>query len=360
MKKLGAFLEKIEFFETLLSIAWSVCIIYGSFAVDRGFLVFYVPEPVWIILLLTCILAGVFLQRRHKKNPDSAGNRIGFQAFYFGIPVAIMLIRAALQDELYHFAGGFMPGMDALGLFVINLALGGVAIIGWIVYGILRLYRKKKERSKSPETFEWWKKTKYVMNYVIFFGVHSAIAVIAIGFGVQCTKDAILRREAARRQEYLESRLVSLVEDNLAKDRKDAEEKVLYEGFTCGILVETLEKGQLQATSADPGPLGAYSMAELTEQANNLLAFSNLTEDIFVQGMEQYGKFISRYSTVYDLVRIGSDIVGDPERKTVSVSSQFEAVDDQNREIIDAYLITVFDENWNVVRLYCSRDPLVR
>lgn len=261
MKKLGAFLEKMDLFHSLLVIAWSVCIVFYSLAVDARYLTFDVPMGVWIGILLVCIFLGIFLQRKLAKNPDEASNQICFQAFYFGIPTVIMVLRFFLQDTFYHFSGGFMPGLSALGLFVVNLALGGVAVLGWIGYYVFRMIGKRREKAGKQGAPAWWTKTKYVMNFVVLAAFVLVLSVGTVVFAVVSAQEASQKKAVLRDEEYLQERL-------------------------------------------------------------------------------------------------NQEIVGDADYQTIRVSAQFQVVDERASEIFDAYMITIFNENWEIVSVKCQRDPL--
>ena len=359
MKKLGKLLERIDLFYSLLLIAWSVGIVFYSLAVDARYLTFHVPMGVWIGILLVCLFLGIFLQRRLAKEPDEVRNQICFQAFYFGAPILIMILRFFLQDTFYHFSGGFMPGLSALGLFIINLVLGGVAILGWILYYVLRAIRKKREKAGKQGTPDWWKKTKYVMNYVVLVAVVLVVSVGTTVFVVESAQDAGKRKAVLRDKEYLQGRLQELVEKQAAASKEEAEEKLLYDGFCCSFMVEGLAKDEAKQTTADPGLLGTYTMAGLADQANALLGVSKITEQALSEGMRQYLAFVNRYPVLRDVERLNQQIVGDADQRTISVSAQLQVEDMRANEIFNAYMITTFNENWEIVSVKCQADPLL-
>ena len=358
MKKFGAFLEKMDLFYSLLLIAWSVCIVFYSLAMDARHLTFYVPRAVWICILLVCIFFGIFLHKRLLAEPDEVGNQICFQTFYFGIPTAIMVLRFFLQDTFYHFSGGFMPGLSALGLFVINLALGGVAILGWIGYYVFRMIERRREKAGKQGTPAWWTKTKYVMNFVILSALVLAISVATIVFAVESAQEASQRKAVLRDEKYLQGRLQDLVEKNIVANTEEAEEKLLYDGFSCSYVVEALAKEEAKQTSADPGLFSTYSRAELADQANTLLRVSRISEQALSEGISNYMTFVDRYPALRDVERLNQEIVGDADYQTIRVSAQFQVVDERASEIFDAYMITIFNENLEIVSVKCQRDPL--
>jgi|GEM_PF-3154481 hypothetical protein len=358
MKKLGAFLEKMDLFQSLLVIAWSVCIVFYSLAVDARYLTFDIPMGVWICILLVCIFLGIFLQRKLAKNPDEASNQICFQAFYFGIPTVIMVLRFFLQDTFYHFSVGFMPGLSALGLFVVNLALGGVAVLGWIGYYVFRMIGKRREKAGKLGAPAWWTKTKYVMNYVVLAAFVLVLSVGTVVFAVVSAQEASQKKAVLRDEEYLQERLQDLVEKNIVASTEEAAEKLLYDGFSGSYVVEVLAKDEAKQTTVDPGLFGTYTMAELADQANTLLSVSRISEQALSEGISNYMTFVDRYPALRDVERLNQEIVGDADYQTIRVSAQFQVVDERASEIFDAYMITIFNENWEIVSVKCQRDPL--
>ena len=359
MKKFGAFLERMDLFYSLLLIAWSVCIVFYSLAVDARFLTFYVPMGVWIGILLVCIFLGIFLHKRLAKAPDEVENQICFQMFYFGIPTVNMVLRYFLQDMFYHFSGGFMPGLDALGLFVINLALGGVAILGWICHYLFRVIRKKRETAGKPGIPAWWKKTKYVMNYVVLAAFVLVVSIGTTVFAVEGAQEARKRKAALRDEEYLQERLQDLVEKKIVANKEEAEEELLFDGFSCSYIVEVLAKDEAKQTSAEPGLFSTYSRAELADQASALLRVSKISEQALSEGISQYLNFVNRYPALRDVERLNQELVGDADYQTIRVSAQFQVVDERANEIFDAYMITTFNENWEVISVKCQSEPLL-
>ena len=100
-------------------------------------------------------------------------------------------------------------------------------------------------------------------------------------------------------------------------------------------------------------------MAGLADQANALLGVSKITEQALSEGMRQYLAFVNRYPVLRDVERLNQQIVGDADQRTISVSAQLQVEDMRANEIFNAYMITTFNENWEIVSVKCQADPLL-
>ena len=54
----------------------------------------------------------------------------------------------------------------------------------------------------------------------------------------------------------------------------------------------------------------------------------------------------------------GQNIVYDADKKTVSVSSGLQCIDQSQNCTVDACMVVVFDKNWKVTDIYCQDREL--
>ena len=252
-----------------------------------------------------------------------------------------------------------MPGLSALGLFVVNLALGGVAVLGWIGYYVFRMIGRRREKAGKQGAPAWWTKTKYVMNFVVLAAFVLVLSVGTVVFAVVSAQEASQKKAVLRDEEYLQERLQDLVEKNIVANTEEAAEKLLYDGFSGSYVVEVLAKDEAKQTSAEPGLFSTYSRAELADQASALLRVSKISEQALSEGISQYLNFVNRYPALRDVERLNQELVGDADYQTIRVSAQFQVVDERANEIFDAYMITTFNENWEVISVKCQSEPLL-
>lgn len=350
MKKLHDFLEKIDLFVTLVHVLWCVFIVGGSLVIEHRHLIFDVPNAIVCLILVSCVVIGIILQKRLLAAPMDMSSIVPYQIFYYGVPAVINVIRIFFQDVLYAQGWGFMPGLASLGLWITSVGYLGIAIIGCAIFWIVWFIRKKRgEREKSTA----WRKIKYVLNAVLFWGLVALILGFGADYLVVTIKKASFSREYERNQAYLEDRLTDLSARIQISDREETIRMLQSEGFSCCFLTEVIAK--------DPsGELSGYTMEELADQLNGILRFSRVSGEVLSQGITEYQEFTKHFVPQRALEMLNQEILGNAKDGTVSVSAELYVHDLLSDSLTSGYMIAVFDENWNVIRVECSERPLIR
>lgn len=340
MKRLAASLRKIYFFATCLHLAWSLFVVaYSIFGGYRNLIV-DIPAILLVSAVVLIGAAGIFLQRRLFAFPQKKAVIIRYQIFYFAIPAVFSFGKVLLCNSLYQF-GGFMPGMEELGFVVTFLFVGILAILGWIIFGIVFWVRKKRARKTVSGDTAVWEKVSDIFNLLSFFVVVITLAALAISYGGQEFLNLRHRQKAAENQAYLEQAIANLEKQ---QGRKIDKEDIFSEAFYYAEMTEYLAQNE------------AY---QLTEADLSIGSFSHIQKEVLEAGRENYLEFAGRYPIKRGVEMLNQEILGNAGDETVSVSSELYVLDTENQACIHGCIIVTFDRAWNVIRIRCSDLPLV-
>ncbi len=427
MKKLHDYLNRIDFFVTLLQAIWSFL---GACAVFVGYEYLVVPVPGIAVFMGTClwIAVGIFLQKRLKENPRDKTFLAAYSGFHYGLPLLACLLRLFFLDDWYSFEEILFGG---LGLFIETFLIGGIVLIGCLVFWIVWFVRRRREKKGKAGASSFWRKVGYALNVLCFWGIAAAAAIGLIGYGTEALYEELQDREERRNQAYLQERYEALcaVSGDMSED--EAAWQLMADGYLCAFVTELLAKesaelpeesftgesstggsfkeepstgeffigesstggsfiGESSAGGAFIGESSTggsfmeespmedffmgesfiegsygkvpsveeYSMEELAADLNELLCVSQVTAEVLEQGIENYREFMERYEPYRTVDNINQEIAGNFREKTVSVSVELFVRDTRTDTLLDVYIITTFDEAWNVVRVECRRERL--
>lgn len=346
IRKIHAFLERIDFFVTMLHIAWSVCVVFYSIVCDVHFLKIDVPFIAILVFLVFCICMGVYLQKKLSAEPNKKSTIVGYHAFYFGIPVFVGIVRTFTIDAWYEFKGSFMPGLEALGLMIFGWIIGGVAILACGIFWGVRLVGKHREKKGKTWNQAFWRKLRFVLNALLFWGIVIAALAFAGDYGVIACRQAVYESKVNKSEAYLKERLAALSKLTGETDPDEVGRMIMRDGFTCCFIVENLSKGYAKEDVVLGGSL------------DHMLELSHLSDEVLAAGMQNYRTFTDRYQPERSVEMLNQEIVADAKEHTVSVSVQLYVLDTEHECLEDAYMIVTFDEEWNVVDIRCSEERL--
>lgn len=387
MKKFHDFLNRIDFFTTLLQAAGSFL---GACAVFVGYEYLVVPVPEIAVFMGTCLwlAVGIFLQKKLKENPRDKTFLAAYCGFHYGLPFLLCLLRLFFVDDWYSFEG-IMFG--SLGLFIETFLIGGIVLIGCAVFWIVWFVRRRREKKGKAGASGFWRKAGYALNVLCFWGIVAAAAIGLIGYGTEAIFEELQDREARRNQAYLQERYEALCEGSGGMSEDEAAWQLMADGYLCAFATERLakkaaelpeesftgesSKGEsfmgeppmeeffmgesfIEGSSGKVSSVEAYSVEELAAALNELLCVSQVTAEVLEQGIENYQEFTERYEPYRNVENINQEIAGNFREKTVSVSAELFVRDKRTDTLLDVYIITTFDEAWNVVRVECTRERL--
>ena len=366
--KLVLFFRKTDFFRSILNIAWCVIIVIMSVFMNYTHLRFDVPTVFVVLCSVIFIAIELIVCRKLLKNNIPVSDETGtvlnageynfarrmYQIFNYFFPIVMCLIRLVFQDSLYWY-GGFMPGMESLGVFVINIAVMVIAVIGCVIFNILMTVKKK--RADKPSNT----KAVDVLNVVSFIAIVTAIVVYAAGFiisyGVETLNEQKQETAKAYEEEYRKQVLTDLINSDMYNEVKrnslpesgaeetadtfeTAENELLWEGYSYALYTEMLAK--------DPSLLAS----------DESVGISTVSSEVLLKGKNNYIEFTKKYKPIDKVEMTGQDILYDSENATVSVSSQLTCVDEEENSSVDCFMIVVFDREWKVVNIRCQRERL--
>lgn len=345
--KIQDFLDKIDFFTVLLFIVWSVGVVWYSVVVDCDHMVFTILRAPFIryTFLVLCVLAGVGLQKWLFADPDNRGAVIGFQLFYFGIPILVGLLRPIVLERWYRF-GGFMPGLAALGLEVFGWIWGGVALVGALVFWAMRITGKKRAEKGKEWNYAFWRKLKRVLNIGAFWIITIVLVITGVCYCTVMVWKAACENNMERNEVYLEERIGELTALSGGSDPEEAVRELLHDGFNCSYFIKAVAENDL------------CPLSEICGDLNKLMTYGKLSEDVFRNGIADYQDFTKSRIPQRNVEMINQEIVADVKGKTVSVSVELSVYDMERESMYNAYMITTFDEQWNIVEVSCSDERL--
>lgn len=365
--KFVRFLRKMHFFEAWVNIAWSIAIVAMSVFVDYNLLNIHISDQVCIFYVVVLTIVGFFIWRNVRKNEDSSAAIWSYQIYYYFIPAIVNIIRLIFMDELYSF-GGFMPGLESLGLFVVSIGYIVIIAIGCIIFNVVRIRRRKRtefgnEKNSGRRTSGI---VVDILNVVLFLAIVLLIVGLLISWCVETVKRAKYKTELSINDKYREEVLTALTESDLyeravwkdvnsdstsngnneSSDNElfeEAEGELCWEAYTYSLFVEALAK--------DP---------EIQPQIGESVGVSSITSEVYEQGRQNYIEFTKRYTPERGVEMSDQEILYDAAAQTVSVSSQLYCVDEENNCTTRACMVVVFDKDWNVTEIRCQDESLIQ
>lgn len=81
MKKLHSFLDKIDFFMTVVHVAWSILVVFSAAVAGMESMIFDIPQFVPYLLFAVCVIGGIAIQKWFLGNTESRAALISYQVF---------------------------------------------------------------------------------------------------------------------------------------------------------------------------------------------------------------------------------------------------------------------------------------
>lgn len=367
-KRLVHFLRKIRLFEAFVNIAWSFSIVAMSFFLDYQNLNIHVPDAVALTCIAIITIVGFILWIRLRKNEHAPAVIQVYRTFYYIIPIVVNIIKIILIDSLYSY-GGFMPGLEELGNFVMCIALTVIAIIGCIIFNVVRRKKRKrfeKKRKEDCDTDNY--KIIDCLNVILFAVLILALLGLGITWCVENIKKSAYKAELARNEEYRKEVLTSLIESDIYEkavwngvnedgtiDRgedtdvsadspalfDEAENELCWEAYTYSLFVEALAKDR-----------------DISEEDVASVGISTIAPEVCRQGVDNYTEFTKQYIPERGVEMVDQDIVYDSGNRIVSVSSELYCEDEKNNCMVHACMVVVFDKEWKVIEIRCQDEAL--
>lgn len=378
--RLAGFLRNIHFFEACVNIAWSFAIVSMSFFMDYEALNIDVPDAVAISCIAIIIVAGFILWVRLRRNEGISSAIWAYQIFYYIIPVIVNIVKLIFMDDLYSY-GGFMPGFEALGNFIMCIALIVIAAIGCVIFNVVRLIKRKRADAGKETGSKALRVIVDILNVVSVLAIVILVLFLAIGWCVEGIKKEAYKAELSRNEKYRAEVLTSLIES-------DIYEKAVWKGVNED---GTIDRGRESDSNAVSSGIGSDKAADndntaLFDEAENELCWeaytyslfvealarnqdisaedgtgvgiSEITPEVYQEGARNYTEFTKTYVPERGVEMADQDIIYDSESKTVSVSSELYCVDEKDNSTVHACMVVVFDKEWKVVEIRCQEEPL--
>lgn len=361
------FLREKHFFEAWVNIAWSMAIVAMSVFVDYNLLNIHISDRVCFFNVVILTIIGFIIWRNIRNNEDGTVAIWSYQIFYYFIPAIVNIIRLIFMDALYSF-GGFMPGMESLGLFVVSIGYIVIIAVGCIIFNIVRIRRRKKTESGNEKNngSRVSRIVVDILNVALFLIIVLLIVGLLISWGAETVKRVKYKTELSINDKYREEVLTSLTESALYERAvwrgvngdstsngnnessynklfEEAEGELCWEAYTYSLFVEALAN--------DP---------EIQPQIGESVGVSSITPDVYEQGRQNYIEFTKRYTPERGVEMSDQKILYDAATQTVSVSSQLYCVDEENNCTIHACMVVVFDKDWNVKEIRCQDNSLIQ
>ena len=244
-------------------------------------------------------------------------------------------------------------------------------MIGTVIFHIVRIVRKRKfppgDADEEPEKSSVWHKIIDFLNAALFIAIIVFLIGAALSYGIEEVKKYAYRRELSKNEEYRTSVLTELVaseryknaglntsDENVSADSGDdagdmnsqfekAEYEICWEAYTYAMYVELLAK-DASLKFDDAGNVG----------------FSTITSEVLECGRDDYITFTKRYIPERGVEMLNQDIVYNEKEENVSVSSELYCVNEEENCTVNAWVVVVFDKNWQVCDIHCQKEELVQ
>ena len=372
-----AFLRKIALFGTCIHILWSVFIVGMSVFLDYNRLPFYVHSIVPVIGYIMIAAAGTVIWFKLNNNRRDKGILLTYQIFYYLIPIVVSVLKIIFFDNLYTFEGGMFPGLTALGSYVFYIVIAVTGMVGCIIFNIVRIVKKRRgeravkpeeERNVEPDEAQNTKPIKLkitdFLNLAIVGAAIMALLYLIVSFVIYESRNQMNQHVISQNDDYRTQVLTELIEseeyektmwrgvnedgtierENGEHDVPlfdEAEYELCWEAYTYSLFVEAMAKDE-SIKASDCKNVG----------------MSKISAEVLEQGKNAYIAFTKRYVPEGGVAMEGQNIVYDAEKKTVSVSSKLDCIDQSENCTVDACMVVVFDKNWKVTDIYCQDREL--
>lgn len=393
-----AFLRKIALFGTCIHILWSVFIVGMSVFLDYNRLPFYVHSIVPVIGYIMLAAAGAVIWFKLNNNRRDKGILLTYQIFYYLIPIVVSVLKIIFFDNLYTFEGGMFPGLTALGSYVFYIVIAVTGMVGCIIFNIVRIVKKRRgeravkpeeERNVEPDEAQNTKpdrpqntkpdealngegndagdiklKITDFLNLAIVGAAIMALLYLIVSFVIYESRNQMNQHVISQNDDYRTYVLTELIEseeyekamwrgvnedgtierENGEQDVPlfdEAEYELCWEAYTYSLFVEVMAKDE-SIKASDCKNVGV----------------SKISAEVLEQGKNAYISFTKRYVPEGGVAMEGQNIVYDADKKTVSVSSGLQCIDQSKNCTVDACMVVVFDKNWKVTDIYCQDREL--
>ena len=372
-----AFLRKIALFGTCIHILWSVFIVGMSVFLDYNRLPFYVHSIVPVIGYIMLAAAGAVIWFKLNNNRRDKGILLTYQIFYYLIPIVVSVFKIIFFDNLYTFEGGMFPGLTALGSYVFYIVIAVTGMVGCIIFNIVRIVKKRRgeravkpeeERNVEPDEVQNTKPIKLkitdFLNLAIVGAAIMVLLYLIVSFVIYESRNQMNQHVISQNDDYRTQVLTELIESEEYEkamwrgvnedgtiERKNGEQDVplfdeaeyelCWEAYTYSLFVEVMAKDE-SIKASDCKNVGV----------------SKISAEVLEQGKNDYISFTKRYVPEDGVAMEGQNIVYDADKKTVSVSSGLQCIDQSQNCTVDACMVVVFDKNWKVTDIYCQDREL--
>ena len=372
-----AFLRKIALFGTCIHILWSVFIVGMSVFLDYNRLPFYVHSIVPVIGYIMLAAAGAVIWFKLNNNRRDKWILLTYQIFYYLIPIVVSVLKIIFFDNLYTFEGGMFPGLTALGSYVFYIVIAVTCMVGCIIFNIVRIVKKRRgeravkpeeERNVEPGEAQNTKPIKLkitdFLNLAIVGAAIMVLLYLIVSFVIYESRNQMNQHVISQNDDYRTYVLTELIESEEYEkamwrgvnedgtiERKNGEQEVplfdeaeyelCWEAYTYSLFVEAMAKDE-SIKASDCKNVGV----------------SKISTEVLEQGKNDYISFTKRYVPEGGVTMEGQNIVYDADKKTVSVSSGLQCIDQSENCTVDACMVVVFDKNWKVTDIYCQDREL--
>jgi heme exporter protein D len=269
------------------------------------------------------------------------------------------------------------PGLTALGSYVFYIVIAVTCMVGCIIFNIVRIVKKRRgeravkpeeERNVEPDEAQNTKPIKLkitdFLNLAIVAAAIILLSYFIVSFGIYEIHNQMNQHVISQNDDYRTQVLTELIEseeyekamwrgvnedgtierENGEQDVPlfdEAEYELCWEAYTYSLFVETMAKDE-SIKASDCKNVGV----------------SKIFAEVLEQGKNDYISFTKRYVPEGGVAMEGQNIVYDADKKTVSVSSGLQCIDQSENCTVDACMVVVFDKNWKVTDIYCQDREL--
>lgn len=331
MKKITTALRKIHFFAMVFWTLWSILVYSNILVVLPTEVIDFLALPSYVLVIGLVIFAalGATLSYHFLQNLTNIKAFMIHIIWSCIIPIIISAIGMIFFDDLYSF-GGFMPGLEALGLWLELIFDIALEIIYGIVLTIWYCIKKKKGTLSAVGQYdENSKKAKFFDVLNLFSCI--AIIILCLVLLASIAVDFINQKRYEMRESRNEKYAVEFYEHNPDMD----EEELLVIGYTNAVVCENI--------TINDDLMDEY-MREMTEIAGDDAKLDSQAVAV-IEGSKHLTKLLETYQLFEGVESINQYVVYDSKNKCARCYYPF-VLSDESRTW-DYWVVVSFDEDMN-------------
>lgn len=329
MKNVILFFRKIHLFLTALFCFWNYAVVASLILVAPRSHIYLrnVPWPILLPIYPIFIVIGIMTIQWFVRKPLEKFSFWMTLGWNFVLPIIWALFFVPTVDIFYEIGGGFMPGLEVLGLAIGGAITGAIAIIGGIIFAIVgSIYKKRVMLSKEPS--EKLRIAGDVLNILTLLLLILGVVAFLASLLSQPLNSVREKREEVMTNRFMQE--IAEIHSETAVDDLQSESITYIVAMQC-----MEEKG--------------FHILEDSE-------LDDITAQVFEEGYNRYKELAARYEVQKQVDFINSHAEYDYKNKTVAWCFELETIDRPASAYKDFWCKVVYDEDLKIKEIIFEED----